>query len=394
MNFLDGLAETTNRAFCVILANTVNQADLLQYVLTPGFGEQYNPFPSLYAQNCPLTPPQPPESPFAGGQCATSYRVFWSGEYRGGAPGSANDGYLPVSESTASGVLGPITGIRYIPNPAGNGARVVIDANGVYEGRFGFTTTNSEPFFRNLRITSVVRDDGLPDNCGDPPPDTSPPPPGYNIYNDNVTYNDTNNVEVTIPVILTFGYATVNIDGRLSIPINANFTANPEFNLNFNYRPGDNNVQPDFTDPRVPLPSPCNPPGGFIPDPSVPPPPDSIPDPDPDAPATDDPTERRELLVGCIVTTTFLDGNETTIAQQENPDIYIPATGYVQFRIRVGNVSGWTNDIPVKSLRAFIPCPWDGGAIEVKGTPRFGNQFTVTPVYVTQTFNPTYPPPA
>lgn len=92
------------------------------------------------------------------------------------------------------------------------------------------------------------------------------------------------------------------------------------------------------------------------------------------------------------MTTTHLDGNETTLEQQDNPAIYIPATGYVQFLIQVGNSSAWTNDIAVKNLRAFIPCPWDAGAVEVKGTPRYGNQFTVTPVYVTRTFNPTYPP--
>lgn len=393
MNFLDGLAETTNRAFCAVLANTVNQADLLQYVLTPGFGDQYNPFPALYAQNCPLTPPIEPQPPFNGGQCPVLYNVNTQ------FIRTVNGNQQPPNNDSFLNLPGKIKGIERFQNGNDVGVQLLVGAPGnpdqVVPSRV-VLITNAVPNGIDIvaqSITSLVRADGQPDNCGNPVPPDVPPAPGYNVYNDNVTYNNTNNVEVTIPVVLTFGYATVNVDGRITIPINANFTANPQFNLNFNYNPGTNEVQPDFTDPRVPLPSPCSPPGGFIPDPSIPAPPDSVPDPDPYPPANDSPTERRELLVGCIVTTTFLDGNETTIAQQENPDIYIPATGYVQFRIRVGNVSGWTNDIPVKSLRAFIPCSWDGGAVEVKGTPRFGNQFTVTPVYVTQTFNPTYPPP-
>lgn len=392
MNFLDGLAETVNRAFCAALAPTVAQADLLQYVLTPGFGEQYNPFPALYAQNCPLTPPVQPQPPFSGGQCPTAYDLQVTRTRQ-------DPGDIPRTSTVSVPLVRGKVGALGIDRPGGatrlyvsGGLEGNPDANARYNVETSGLPGQPQPIFTNFFISSIVRRDGQPDNCGNPPPDTSPPPPGYNVVNDNVTYNNTNNVSVTIPVVLAFGYATLNVDGTLSIPINANFTANPEFNANFSLNLNTGDLVPDFTDPRAPLPSPCSPPGGFVPDPALPPAPDSIPDPSPDPPATEQPTERRELLAACIVTTTLLDGNETTIFQQENPDIHVPAIGYVQFRIRVGNSSAWTSDVPVKSLRAFIPCPWDAGAIEVKGSPRFGNQFTVTPVYITQTFNPTYPP--
>jgi len=240
-------------------------------------------------------------------------------------------------------------------------------------------------------VNSVVREDGQPDNCGDPDPVNPPYTPGDNIFNDNTTVT-VNNTDITIPVALVFGYATLNIDGTLNIPINATFSANPEFNGNFNFNLNTGDLLPDFSNPNAPIPSPCSDPGGYLPDPSIPSPPDSIPDAPALPPGSNDPTERQKLLKACIVTTTVLDGNETTVFQQENPDIYVPAVGYVQFLIQVGNSSAWTTDVPVKSLRAFIPCPWDAGAIDVKGSPRFGNQFQVTPVYVTRTFNPTYPP--
>jgi hypothetical protein len=233
-------------------------------------------------------------------------------------------------------------------------------------GSLGNSATTSAEGTR-IVITSVTRIDGQPDTCGNPPGGGTGYQPGDNIYNDNVTYVNENNTTVNAPVTLAFGYATLNVNGTVSIPVNAKFSLSPQFNTNLNFNLNTGDITPDFSNPSAPLPSPCTDPGGYKPDPSIPLPPSSIPDADPLPNPDSNPTQRQRLIKGCIVTTTFLDGNETTIDQQENPTIYVPATGYVQFLIQVGGSSAWTNDIPVKSLRAFIPCPWDGGALDVKG---------------------------
>lgn len=393
-NFLDGLAETVNRGFCVVLGGVAQQAEILQYVLEPGFGQQYNPFPGLYAQNCPLDPPPQPSFGIAGGQCeGVNYRV---------------EVYYTVTPTQPPGA--PIPGVTAL-----NSQQVVRSptlfvsrnqSNNVWSvifrsrdnADFPVTVFNGNPFNGKAEVTIdnvvIIRQDGQPDTCGNPPGDNEDYQPGDNIYNDNVTYVDNTSSTVNIPVSLVFGYATVNIDGTLNIPINAQFALNPTFNGNFNFNVNTGDLVPSFDNPSAPIVPPGADPGGYSPSGDIPSPPDSIPDSPELPPPTSEPTERQRLLTGCIVTTQVLDGNETILFQEENPDIYIPSLGYVQFLIKVRGASAWTNDIPVKCLRTFIPCPFEGGAIDVKGTPRYGNEFEVTPVYVYRTFNPTYPPPS
>lgn len=392
MNFLEGLATTVNRAFCTILGGYANQEELLRYILEPGFGRQYTPFAPLYAQNCPTDPIPSNPPPFSGGQCDGV-------PYNGVVTITRASGSIQNPFDIAfSGVPGAITGADFV-NSAGNVTTIFVlgkPTTSNPSGRYGIgslaTNFGAGQDINSASPNSVVRQDGAPDTCGNPPPNTPPFVPGGNVYNDFSTYVNNEGNTVTIPVALVFGYATLNLDGTLNFPINAKFELNPEFNANFNYSPGGGGITPDFSNPNDPIPSPCSDPGGYSADPSIPAPPDSIPDYPDTPPPTSDPTEKAKLLKGCIVTTSVLDGNETIIFQGDNPDIYIPSLGYVQFLIKTAKASAWTNDIPVKSLRTFIPCPWDGGAVDVRGTPRYGNEFIVTPVYVTRTFNPTYPP--
>jgi len=390
--FLEGLKTAVQEGYCSILGNLGNELELFKNVTNPFGIPQVNLPRILYTRICPLSPPSEPitSPPFTGGQCpGLAYRVAFT-DTATAIPGNPS-GAVDFTASDIITLTGKINGSG--GTTVGQNRRGVIFSDGATDGRTLTTSGNVNSYSSIITtITSVTRVGGVPDTCGDPPIVTPPYTPGGNTYTTNNTYNNDEGISVTIPVLLVFGYATVNVDGTISIPINANFTANPEFNFNFDFNLNTGGLEPQPSNPNSPIDSPCSDPGGYTPDPTIPAPPVSIPDAPPVPPATDEPTERQRLLKGCIVTTTMLDGNETTIFQQENPDIYVPAVGYVQFRIRVGNASAWTTDLPVKSLRAFIPCSWDAGAIEVKGTPRFGNQFTVTPVYVTRTFNPTYPP--
>lgn len=391
-SFIEALGESINRASCVALGNAANTGELLNYVLEPlATNGTYNGAGALYAQRCGLPLPSgfSPQPAFTGGQCTTGQLYTVNVTVVTKNPAQTN----PPSTSNQQFIKGAVVGIdhRFV----GDQLQVdLISQSGARRDRL-VTVPNAvsnQISFVSGTINSITRDGGAADNCGNVAPSVPPYVPGNNVVNTNVTYNDNSNNSVTIPVALAFGYASLNIAGNVIIPVNASFSANPVLNANFNLNFNTGDVQPDITNPNAPIPSPCSDPGGFVPDPSIPPPPASIPDAPPIPPTADLRVNRERLLKACIVTTSFVDGNESVIFQADNPDLYIPSLGYVQFKIRVGGSTAWTNDIPVKSLRTFIPCPWDGGAIDVRGTARYGNIFVVTPVYVTRTFNPTYPP--
>jgi hypothetical protein len=374
------------------LGNAAAQGELLNYVLEPlATSGTYNGAAALYAQRCglPLPPDFSPSPPFTGGQCPVQYTVVVGWNF------VSNGMVIPPENTPQSGavlVTGAIQGAE-IRRSSGGYQVGAVGASGFSQA----SALSGNPDANGLSLTnpsiiSVTRVDGLPDTCGNPNPTYPSYQPGDNSVTENVTVINNEGDTLTIPVVLVFGYATLNIDGTVSIPVNADFTLNPEFNGNFDFNLNTGDLKIDVSNPAAPRPSPCTDPGGYNVDVDIPEPPASIPDAPGLPPPDTEPAERQKLLRGCIVTTQLLDGNETIIFQESNPDIYVPSLGYVQFLVRVGGASAWTNDIPVKCLRTFIPCPWDGGAVDVKGTPRYGNQFVVTPVYVTRTFNPTYPP--
>lgn len=390
-SFFEALGESVNRAFCSQLGNLATAGELARYIAEPVDGSSLNPFASLYAQNCPLTQPALPPGGFTGGQCpGVEYRITTFQHYKRLSPPLEGD------QGQNNLAIAPISSVQFLTNYSfrDNTALRIVDANGerIIPVNPATASNNTNEWFEYTNPTvSVARTDNQPDTCGSLPSGGVPYQSGDNIYNDNITYNAGDDNDVTIPVVLAFGYAQVNIDGTISIPINANFTANPQFNANFNFNLNNGNLTPDFTDPRNPIPPGCADPSGYVPDPTIPDPPEGIGEPPVLDPPTDDPTNREKLLAACIVTVSAIDPNTTTIYQGNNPDIFAPSAGYVNFLIKVGNASGWTNDIPVKNARAFIPCPWEGGAVEVRGTPRYGGVFTITPIYYRRSYYPTFP---
>lgn len=266
---------------------------------------------------------------------------------------------------------------------ASNPSRIV---NGV--GSVGFNASNPIQI-NDIRVTTT---DGGPDNCGNAPDTPVAPAPGPIGGTRNITYVNNEGNDVTIPVGIVLGYAQFNANLDVEIPFTANVELNPDFDISgtVNLKTGDVNFNIGGDKGGG---SPCSVlPDRTAPDTGTPEPPDTVPDPPSEDPPTQDKPKRERRILGAIVTVTAVDGVETVIFQEENPDIYVPALGYIQFQIKVGGKGGWTSDIPVKSLRAFIPCPWPDGAVRVVGTPRPGNEFVVSPVYVTSTILETYPP--
>jgi hypothetical protein len=88
--------------------------------------------------------------------------------------------------------------------------------------------------------------------------------------------------------------------------------------------------------------------------------------------------------VGVLVTSTINQGlfKGTLLAQTFGEDIYIPYLGLVSFVASVTeDAVGWSEDIRVKNIRQYIPCPFPQGAINVVGNPETGVAFQLTKVY-------------
>mgnify|MGYP003563682274 CR=1 FL=1 len=124
------------------------------YVCAPYHDEQGND---------PGQPPQPP--PFTGGQCPVTYNVTYRLV--------SDDGNSPGDGSFAScpNTLGPIsTQIREVSGLVFGG---IVDGGGVERCSRALSASVSNP---RVEIQSVVRVDGLPDDCGDPPGTPATPP--------------------------------------------------------------------------------------------------------------------------------------------------------------------------------------------------------------------------
>lgn len=250
--------------------------------------------------------------------------------------------------------------------------------------------------FHTLATCVILNTESIPangsddPNCGGTYP-VVPYRPEDHTYRVPIPYTPPGGVSITLPFTAIVGLFYVDANLNLNMPVSFKLDATANIALNFNFEfegnlnltTGDTNIkwiegdQPNQPPPslppssRPPITSPTNP---------APPKPPSIPD------ATEDPQDAingRELI-GVIVTSTFKNDNRTvsSIVQGDNPDIQVPAVGYVSFAIKAGDGSvGWTNDIPVKNLRAYIPCPFNSRAIKVTGTPKPEFTWTLTPIY-------------
>lgn len=348
-----------------------------------------------YRKFCNREPSPPPSYPFAGGQCQAVYKID------GTAKETLSDGRVIDSVWQDRRVWGPILSFGYEEQPA-TGIRVFYCecyGNGnlsnplTVSTRVGMTSSTTgipDSVSFVATVTSIQRNDGLPDNCGDgpnaPPRNILPPP----VDAPDFVYIDDSGNTINVPLTFAFGLAYLDADLNLNLPVTVNIkpdfdipvTIAPKFDVVFNLGTGDTVFKPSY------------PPGDEPPDPSDPDRPDNY-EPSPDPPPNNDPSapdpppppnknELRRAIVACLVTTTSINTTSgvSQLGQDVNPDVYIPDLGLVSFLIQAGGTSGgWTEDIRVKNRRHFIPCPWPAGAIDVRGTPRPGVNFVVTPIY-------------
>lgn len=416
MDYVSAVGGAARSGLCFVLNRYVNAANWIMRRVTGSssirdtIGTSTAPYAQLYRWACNVEPPAPnfdTQAPFTGGQCPGvlyNINISWTQTYNGGAVWNGSS-YLP-------NYYGEITSIVLLPLVVGQFPKIALSHHG--EPPNPYTPNTTQQRVVDIGITghqtgestiinsiSVTRVDGQTDNCGDVDVDIPEPPEGWNDYDTDITYNDNDNTEINIPVTFVFGFAFVNAKAELNIPFTLNVSPTLNFQGTLNVNTGD--VHVDL------FPSVTNNNGNTVF--SFPNGSDTFninnnfnvsgdrPDPTPNSNTNDKPpgttNGTKKVIRGVIVTVFQLTSKKHTVLyQNENPDIYVPNLGFVQFKVSVDGIEAWTTDHPVKTLRHFIECPWVGGAIDVKGTPQPGIQFELYPVYAVSEAGAEYPAPA
>lgn len=328
---------------------------------------------------CPLPPQEdvPNVVPgFNGGQCpGAPYRVSGTWDLFGA------DGTLELSSSFSNQVvLGPIS-IRPSDTRPGQLFLFWTDSQGNPRENFLGGSSNTS---KSIVLTSanVVRTDGMPDDCGNPPP--NPLPPGSPTPTDPVRPS----TDITIdlpdigPNLVVFapvvGIIYADVDARIKIPVKVNINI-PAINFNFDI---DFNV--DLNDPTAdPEPVPIEPEtdddGRNIED-DCPEPPECNEESEEEEPGDEDEDERDAKgteVVGAIVKSVRnIDQTRATeISQDDAPNIWAPAIGFINFVYLEpdSDTEVFSSDIPVKNVNNVIRAPEVGLVCQrVVGTPNQG----------------------
>ena len=384
MTFQEGLLGVIRNGFCTVV-NTLQDFGFGLDVGAEYRGTKATVDVLRFAQRlvCNREPSAFYEPPFTGGQCFTAYTVVVEADVPrlDGFPSGLSGAY------TRSPVPGRIEGlaVRTIAGSPFNLYQFYIrsrDATG--------TIVETEILQAPVTIyavpegtfTTIARVDGLPDECGSPYPQPPPSAPGDRTYPFEFVYVDNSSNDINVNGSVTFGDIIIGNNTDVKIPFRVTiddilpFTFNGDLSLttgdinlnigNPNYSPiGKPNPDGYTTDePPAPLPD--------VPTDTVPP---NGNEPEP---------ETTRVIRGVFVTVITDESTGTVIDQVSAPDIIAPNLGYVNFLVAVSNRTAWTSDIAVKNHRWFCECPFEGGAIAVRGTPRPGVEWTITPVYLQQ----------
>lgn len=388
MTFADSVADAATAGLCAVLDTVEKSTNFFRNLINRQsyrvIGGAVVPrtqiAPATFASRtlCNREPP-PPEAPtFAGGQCdGVLYKVKYTWTLDGGLPDDReNEQYGPIIGFSSPRAIPGNDRVRVVNITARGpaGAAPSSEPRTYQFSSIGIGSREGASF----QIRSIERADGQPDQCGNPPSGVVlPPPEGYNRRTvPNFTYVNNEGTTINLGDLnLVYLQPTIDIDGRITVPVNVdvgglNFGLGIDLDgtVNFNFgeqgRRGGGGDGAD--DPEI--------------DEEPPSPPPSVPGLPP--PVEDDPAAEKVIIGALITVTEITSPVPTQIFQDDNPDIFAPNLGYVQFLIKVsGIVGGWSEDIPVKNRRQIIACPWRYGAIDVRGTARMGVNLTITPIY-------------
>ena len=291
-------------------------------------------------------PPLP--TPFTGGQCAVQYEFFYDVEDNGG-----------VVQTGLSKVRGGPLNVNVVDSQA-NQSRNIFLIHSLSQPPGESLVSSGLSNEAKLTNVSVVRLDGMPDICGNPPP-VFPPATPINIDID-VTYNIDDGTEVTVTIPFIYAPITTDINGYFRIPFtfefggvefSGNVSLEPEFNVTINPPPAPRGTDSPVTD---------------------------LPGPDDEIPVT--PSTFEERVVGVVVQSVLAGEQQlTTIFTQNIPRILAPRCGSVKFGYAIAGRSFWSPDIDIKDLNCFIPCPFSQGADTVAASPAPGVVLNYVPIF-------------
>jgi len=384
MTFQEGLLGVIRNGFCTVI-NTLQDFGFGLDVGAEYRGTKATVDVLRFAQRlvCNREPSAAYEPPFTGGQCLVPYNVVVDADVPrlDGFPSSLSGPY------TRFGVPGRIEGlgVRTIPGVPSSLYQFYIRSRPA-SGSLVETELLQAPVtvyaVPEGTFTSINRADGLPDDCGSPYPQPPPSAPGDRTYPFEFTYVDNSSNDIDIDGSVTFGDIIIGNNNDVKVPFRVTiddilpFTFNGDLSLttgDINLNIGNPNYSP------IDKPNP----DGYTTDP----PPEPLPDvPTDELPpnANEPDSETKRVIRGVFVTTSLDNSRGTVIDQSDAPDIIAPNLGYVNFLIAVSDRTAWTSDIAVKNHKWFCECPFEGGAIAVRGTPRAGVEWTITPVYLQQ----------
>jgi len=354
-----------------------------------------------------LGEPTLPPPPFTGGQCSCVTYVVSYTRVRANPPQT-----LSGSFTRPGPISGPINGGEIPENPGrrswgfyygsaacgGRKFELIVGSDlSVSAGQFTVT------------ITGATRQDGQPDNCGNPPggppvpPPPAPPvptppdidlpvtPPGGGPDVDFTFSPRTGPIFIgvggalIVPVNVRVGGPDIDINAPISIPVNISL---PDLNINFPGGGGGGGAPDNPSAPTPPGPPPRPIPGPpyevccdapVIPGPEV-----DIGDDAPIAPENDG---RR--LIGLLVRSSLAPGaNNLTVVGQGGGalNLFLPRLSNVYFEVEAKNLSGVprvgsTTAIPVQVLSQYVSAPADVKVVSWRVVNEANVSATVTPLY-------------
>jgi len=330
-SFVDGVIGGVKTAFCTFInigdSGTSFFNELSPLPDIPSAGPFWNRV--LCDRNEPIPVPPPP---FNGGQCPGVLYRFFATRTRFG-PDDNCDEEVTNPQSLA---LGPVSGPFFREFDVSSPDRIgqewyLVDGSG-NEQSFGVSDRPRTCPASTLTVNNVVREDGQPDNCGDPGPVIPPFPPEGDTVDIDITYvnneGDTvvelGDLRIFAPVVI----APVNIVApiRVNLPdvsFDGQIVLAPRFDVVLN--------PPVSTDgPGVE--------GGD----------DEQPEPD----------GQRELIGVRVITSDPTAGGATTIfGQGAAPNLYVPRLATVQYEVKFEGVTAWTEPVDIKAANQFVPAP-------------------------------------
>lgn len=305
---------------------------------------------------CPRPPgalPPPSAPPFSGGQCPTNYTALLEQTRN-----NVTDPPFPTF------ISGPVVGIRKTLTNGGGVTRFELVGRGGDQVRF---IASGPTDSTDVKLLSVSRDDGQPDDCGNPPdekppgqPDpTNPRPPDVDIDIDLPDVGPT-----TIVFSPTVGIIYNDVDADIRVPVNIKITGadvDIDFDVDF-----DVNISNPDEAPRPILPRPDTDDDDRPVLPDCPLPPDCEEEPEvgpPEDEDSDEDEEKGRVVTGFVILSVR---NGAPIRQTELPLsggqlLYVPYLGLanVVYETPDGNLA-YSVDIPIKTTRQAVAVPING----------------------------------